>query len=119
MVKSEMSENNEILLKLSNLNETMTGQNCCDLMENAPSPDIDVVRDTEQTEKEEESTLALEKVETKFPFRPFARMATGHDRAPITSGHLNPGFPLMDPNVQKSLVEAYAARLQSEADYAS
>ena len=121
MVKSEMSENNEILLKLSNLNETMTGQNRCDLLENAPSPDIDVVRDTEQTtsnEKEEESTSALEKVEPKFPFRPFARMATGHDRAPITSGHLNPGFPLMDPNVQKSLVEAYAARLQSEADYA-
>ena len=121
MVKSEMSLNNDILLKLSDLNDTMTGQNRCDLIENAPSPDIDVVRDTEQTtsnEKEEESTLTSEKVEPKFPFRPFARMATGHDRDPITSGHLNPGFPLMDPNVQKSLVEAYAARLQSEADYA-
>ena len=119
-----MSEHNESLSKRSSndLIETMTGQNRCDFNENASSPDIDVVRDMDpkicDVKEKEENIISSEKLEPKFPFRPFARMATGHDRSAITSGFLNPGFPLMDSNVQKSLVEAYAARLQSEADYA-
>jgi len=47
-------------------------------------------------------------------------MATGPDSTAgiCGTGLMSGGLPFMDPVVQKSLVEAYAARQQSEADYA-
>jgi hypothetical protein len=49
----------------------------------------------------------------KMPFRPFASAPVPVEPRPLAAG----GFfnPFVDP---KSLVEAYAARLHSEADYA-
>ena len=114
MVKSEMSDAEDNFSK-SDLDESSNSSS---------SPTIDVVADEsfKQNHLNENNKMKMngrsEDAETvKMPFRPFASLATRNDQLPglAGGGFFNPGLPLMDP---KTLVEAYAARLQSEADYA-
>ena len=109
MVKSEMSDVEDNLSKTDEMDETSNSSS---------SPTIDVVEDQSFKQNVEKMKSRSDDTDSiKMPFRPFASLATRTDQMPALpgGGFFNPGLPFMDP---KSLVEAYAARLQSEADYA-
>ena len=103
MVKSEMSDD-----QMSKTEESSSSSA-------AASPDIDVGSDRQNIKSPEVASIPGNCTYQRIPFRPFASVASPFEPPPppvATGTFLN---PFVDP---KTLVEAYAARLQNEADYA-
>ena len=110
MVKSEdTSDVEDSVSKMDDSFQSTTSSSPSSSASSTSSPEIDVGDDQQQAAKRSRSP-------PKLPFRPLVSCPTvpaSLEPAAMPSG----GFfnPFLDP---KSLVEAYAARLHSEADYA-